>query len=276
MRSFCRFPPEGIRMKSRPLLLLAALACSDLATAQAPDAAAPTPGTCGKARPRLDAIQTAEGLVIAPDGTIYFTQPFDKGASGFLGRYRPPYTQPETRWLDLGGKALGLALDPKRGVLYAGSRDRKKLLAVFLAEKPMIWELADAEPAVNGLTLGEDRAVYYTDQKGGHVYRVTPDGTKSQVTTTPLEDPNGLAFGPDGRLYVLTYGKALVTKLTVAAGKETAREPFATIAGGKNADGIAFDAKGQLYVTAGGLFRISPDGKSVKPLGAAHGANAEF
>jgi len=263
-------------MKSRPLLLLAALACSDLATAQAPDAAAPTPGTCGKARPRLDAIQTAEGLVIAPDGTIYFTQPYGKGSSGFLGRYRPPYTAPETRWLDLGGKALGLALDPKRGVLYAGSRDRKKLLAVFLAEKPMIWELADAEPAVNGLTLGEDRAVYYTDQKGGHVYRVTPDGTKSQVTTTPLEDPNGLAFGPDGRLYVLTYGKALVTKLTVAAGKETAREPFATIAGGKNADGIAFDAKGQLYVTAGGLFRISPDGKSVKPLGAAHGANAEF
>jgi hypothetical protein len=35
-------------------------------------------------------------------------------------------------------------------VLYAGSRDRKKLLAVFLAEKPMVWELADVEPAING------------------------------------------------------------------------------------------------------------------------------
>jgi glucose/arabinose dehydrogenase len=126
------------------------------------------------------------------------------------------------------------------------------------------------------LTLGEDGAVYYTDQKGGHVYRVTADGTKSQVTATPIEDPNGIAFGPDGHLYVLTYAKALVTRLTVAGGKETGREPFAEITGGKNADGIAFDKQGQLYVTASGLFRISADGKTVKSLGAAFGANAEF
>jgi glucose/arabinose dehydrogenase len=231
---------------------------------------------CGKARPNLAAISTAEGLVIAPDGTIYFTQPYGTGASGFLGRYRPPYAAPETKWLDLGGKALGLALDPKHGVLYAGSRDRKKVLAVFLAEKPEVLELADAEPTINGLTLGPDGAVYYTDQKGGHVQRVTLDGGKSEVTTSTIEDPNGLAFGPDGNLYVLTYAKAKITRLKLAAGKEASREPFADITGGKNADGITFDAQGNLYVTAGGLFRVSADGKTVKALGAAYGANAEF
>src|SRR4051812_21367716 len=157
-------------------LLIALVLCSPLVAA-----AQPAEGErCGKARPNLTAIQTAEGLVIAPDGTIYFTQPFGRGASGFLGRYRPPYTEPETRWLDLGGKALGLTLDPRHGVLYAGSRERKKLLAIFLAEKPIIWELADVEPDINGVTLGEDGAVYYTDQKGGHVYRVTADGSKAQ------------------------------------------------------------------------------------------------
>jgi glucose/arabinose dehydrogenase len=260
-------------MKSR-LVGLALMLLPAVAAAQTPSAE-PAPGTCGHARPDLKGIETAEGLVIAPDGTIYFTQPYGKGASGFLGRYRPPYTKPETRWLDLGGKALGLTLDPKRGVLYAGSRDRKKLLAIFLASKPEVWELADVEPDINGLTLGEDGAVYYTDQKGGHVYRVTAGGTKTQVTSAPLEDPNGLAFGPDGHLYVLTYGKALVTKLALAAGKETGRAPFAAT-GGKNADGIAFDAKGRLYVTATGLYRISPDGKTVESLGAAYGANAEF
>jgi sugar lactone lactonase YvrE len=251
------------------VLLLAALV--------PPTAAAKVP-RCGSARPALDAIQTAEGLAIAADGTIYFTQPYGKGSSGYLGRYRPPYTAPETRWVDLGGKALGITLDPRRNVLYAGSRERKKLLEVTLSEPPSVRELADAEEKINGVTLGEDRAVYYTDQGGGHVYRVTAAGHKSTVTATPIADPNGLAFGPDRHLYVLTYAAARVTRLALASGKETGREDFAdlTARGGKNADGIAFDARGHLYVTAGALYRISPDGKTVELVGPAYGANAEF
>ena len=93
---------------------------------------------CGSARPKLDGIKTAEGLAIGPDGTIYFTQPFGTGSSNFLGRYKPPYTELETRWVDLGGKALGITIDPKRAVLYAGSRDRKKLLAVTLSTPPLV------------------------------------------------------------------------------------------------------------------------------------------
>src|SRR4051812_8707031 len=99
-----------------------------------PPAAKPADAKCAGARPALDGIKMAEGLVIAPDGTIYFTQPSGNGASRFLGRYRPPYKEVESSWVDLGGKALGLALDPKRSILYAGSRDRSKLLAVILAE----------------------------------------------------------------------------------------------------------------------------------------------
>jgi glucose/arabinose dehydrogenase len=235
------------------------------------------PGTCeGKERPALDAIKTAEGLVIAPDGTLYFTQPFGAGSSGFLGRYKPPYEAPELQWVDLGGKALGITIDPKRAVLYAGSRDRKKLLAVTLSERPLVMELADVEPTINGVTLGPDDAVYYTDQKGGHVYRVTAQGQKTQVTTSPLEDLNGLAFGPDGQLYVLTFAKAKITRLKIAGGKEKGRVAFAEITGARNADGITFDKNGRLYVTAGALFRVSADGKKVESLGAAYGANADF
>lgn len=234
------------------------------------------PGGCGDARPDLAGIPTAEGLVIAPDGTIYFTQPFGDRASPFLGRYRPPYTAPELRWVEVGPKALGLALDPQRGVLYVGSRERQKLLAVFLSEYPQVLELADAEPAINGVTLGKDGAVYYTDQKGGHVYRVTFEGAKTRVTAAPIEDPNGLAFGPDGKLYVLSYAAAKITRLTLKAGKEIARAPFVDIPGGKNADGIAFDKQRRMYVTATSLFRVDLPGKTVTPLGEAYGANAEF
>jgi glucose/arabinose dehydrogenase len=245
-------------------------------TAPGPAPATPKPADpkCAGVRPALEAIKTADGLVIGPDGTIYFTQP--AGATGFLGRYRPPYKELETNWIDLGGKAFGLALDPKRSILYAGSRDRGKLLAVILAESPAVLEVADVESTIHGLTLGNDGAIYYTDQAGGHVHRVTADGAKSQVTASPIEQPSGLAFGPDGALYVMTQGKARVTRLALANGKETARAPFADVTGGKDAGGIAFDAKGQLYVTAGALFRVSPDGKTVTRLRDAPGGNADF
>ena len=74
----------------------------------------------------------------------------------------------------------------------------------------------------------------------------------------------------------MTYAKAKVTKLRVASGKEIDRIAFADIPGGKNADGITFDAQGRMYVTAGDLFRISADGKQVDKLGTAYGANADF
>src|SRR3954467_6038738 len=115
-----------VPMTFRVVLITACLASAPLADAA--NALAP----CGSARPDLAAISTAEGLVIAPDGTIYFTQPFGKTASSFLGRYRPPYKEPELRWLDIGAKAPGVTLDPKHDVLYVGSRARKKLLAVTL------------------------------------------------------------------------------------------------------------------------------------------------
>ncbi|HEY0713854.1 MAG TPA: SMP-30/gluconolactonase/LRE family protein, partial [Polyangia bacterium] len=238
-------------------------------------AASRDPG-CGSSRPDLAAIPTAEGLVIAPDGTFYFTQPFGKGSSKFLGRLRPPYSAPELRWLEVGDEALGATLDPQSNVLYVGSRGRRKLLAITLSEPPKRKELADVEPGINGVTLYEDGSVFYTDQKGGHVYRVYPDGRKTQVTTSPLDDPNGLAFGPDNRLYVLSYGKAKVTRLRIFNGREVQRAAIADLPGGKKADGIAFDARGEMYVTAGDLFRVSRDGKKVERVGAAYGANADF
>jgi lysophospholipase L1-like esterase/streptogramin lyase len=253
-----------------PVIVLA------IASAGAPAVAADAVA-CGTARPSLEAIPTAEGLAIGPDGTIYFSQPFVGANTQFLGRYRPPYDRPpETRWVDLGGNALGIALDPQKGVLYAGSRSARKLFKVTLTDPPAVAPLADAEEGINGVTLGADGAVYYSDQTGGHLYRVTAAGAKSRITTSPITEPNGIAFGPDGRLYVVSWATTDVTRLDLAAGAETGRERFATLPQTK-ADGIAFDAKGRAYVTAASvLHEISPDGREVKALGATAGANVEF
>ena len=110
--------------------------------------------------------------MIAPDGTIYFSQPFAGENPRFLGRYRPPYDHgPETLWLDLGGDALGLALDPTRRVLYAECRTRKQVLAVSLGEPPSMRPLVEAEEGINGMTLGPGGTVYYSDQSEGHLHR---------------------------------------------------------------------------------------------------------
>jgi lysophospholipase L1-like esterase len=254
------------------LVLLAALAVADPSGARAAAGV-----SCGAARPSLEGISNAEGLVLAPDGTIYFSQPFVGPNTRYLGRYRPPYGEPpETQWVDMGGDALGIALDPARNVLYAGSRTLKKLLRVTLGEPPSVVALAEVEGGINGVTLGEDGAVYYSDQDGGHLYRVTPEGTKTRVTTQTITEPNGIAFGPDGRLYVVSWATTEVTRLSLAGGAEAGREHFATLPQVKG-DGIAFDARGRVYVTASStLYEISPDGKEVTPLGRTAGANIEF
>jgi lysophospholipase L1-like esterase len=233
--------------------------------------------TCGDLRPSLDGIATAEGLVIAPDGTIYFSQPFVGSNQQFLARYRPPYDPPpETRWVDMGGNALGIMLDPERNVLYAGSRTLKKLLKITLTEPPLVSALADVEGGVNGLTIAADGSVYYSDQDGGHLYRVTAEGAKSRVTARPIVEPNGIAFGPDGKLYVVSWKTTDVTRLTLSGNVETGRELFAILPQVKG-DGIAFDAQGRIYVTASStLYELSPDGQTVTPIGRTAGANIEF
>jgi streptogramin lyase len=266
-------------------------AASRVAPDRAPSkASAGNPG-CGKLRPSLAAISATQDLLIAPDGTLYFTQSDGSGRATTLGRYRPPYTRPELRWVDLGGDAAGLTFDPKRQLLYVGSRARKKLLTVTLGpsgappgtpggaslgNSSIVRELVDVEATIQGLTLGPDGAVYYTDRGSGHIHRVTKNGAKTRVTKVPVADPSGLAFGPEGDLYVLTADTAKITRLKITGGREKRRTPFTEILGGREARGIAFDAKGRLYVTAGALFEITGDGKSVRSLGSSNGGPNDF
>jgi streptogramin lyase len=218
---------------------------------------------------------STEGVVIAPDGTIYHSQSF---SGNFIGRIRPGMAH-ERNWVMVGAQVLGITYDPKRKVLYAGSRSRQKILKIEVDKTPpTVTELADAEGGVNGVTLGEDDAVYYNDQTGGHISRVSPDGMKTRVTNTPIPSgPNGIAFGPDGMLYVNQWSGPNVWRLKLdATGKEMTREMFGTY-GRNGGDGLAFDAMGRLYITAGGmLYKMGTDGKLIGAPMAANGANIDF
>jgi sugar lactone lactonase YvrE len=231
---------------------------------------------CGAMRPDVSNIAGTEGLVIGPDGTIYYSQP------NAVGRLRPGQAQ-EDGWATLPGNTdtvWGLALDVANRRLYAGSPTARAIYAVDLdAASPMgtVYLMNAGQP--NGLTIGLDGALWYTDFGGGNVYRVPAMGMRTRVTTSAIANANGLAFGPDGALYVVSYSAGTLLRLEVSGGMETGRRMVASALG--NPDGLAFDAMGRIYVTnngAGTLTRLDADGSNPMRLlgGIRAAASIEF
>ncbi|MFO0649584.1 MAG: hypothetical protein U0326_25345 [Polyangiales bacterium] len=250
----------------------AADAPSDART-DAPPADAPSV-RCGSGRPALSGTSGTEGLVIAADGTIYYSQ------ASAIGRITPEGTR-NGAWVRVTGATTmwGLALDAARNRLYAGSPVTRSIHMVDLsADPPTATVLLSGAGQPNGLTMGPDGYLYYSDFGGGHVWRVGPDGMRTQVTTTTISQANGVAFY-NGDLYVDSYARGTLYRLTVQDGMETARASVITGLG--NLDGLAFDATGAAYVTdqrAGRLVRIAPDGSTSEDLltGLSAPANIEF
>jgi sugar lactone lactonase YvrE len=114
------------------------------------------------------------------------------------------------------------------------------------------------------------------------VYRFRRDDRDITVTNT-LQDPNvfawflthnpdcqygadGIAFGPDGNLYVGNFGDGEVYRLTFRPdGSLDENRPFAKDAAQlQSTDGMCFDDSGNLYVadfSANAVAKITPDGK---------------
>jgi gluconolactonase len=130
----------------------------------------------------------------------------------------------------------------------------------------------------NDVTLGPDGAIYFTDPtldlvKGEKqeipfqgVYRLDPDGSL-RLLTKELEQPNGLAFSPDGRtLYVDDSRNGDIRAYDVGAegtlsrGRLFAREQDPEHSG--HPDGMRVDRRGNLYLTGPqGIWVWSSGGK---------------
>lgn len=129
----------------------------------------------------------------------------------------------------------------------------------------------------NDVTLGPDGAIYFTDPtldlvKGESqetpfqgVYRLDDKG-RVTLLTKELDQPNGLAFSPDGRyLYIDDTAKKNIRRYRFQHGVLSESMIFADedVPGGVP-DGMKLDTRGNLYVTGpGGVWVWSPGGKHI-------------
>jgi eukaryotic-like serine/threonine-protein kinase len=244
-------------------------------------AAAPAllPGqVCGVEAPDVSSIRNVRGLAIDGDGTLYFSQ--EDARQSWVGRLRPGGHPVEPRWLPLPAASgiSALAVDAGRRALYVASVGGARLQTIDLrASPPAVRDLLtgiDGEP--RGLAIDEAGNVYYSHHRDRLVFRVTPRGVATPVTTGELVDDDGqfsrpvaLAFGPQGDLFVGT-NTADLFRLQLQAGRETARSLFGNA--GARGGGLAFDLRGRLYLAEywpgrRSLFRIEADGSRFVAVG---------
>jgi sugar lactone lactonase YvrE len=205
---------------------------------------------CGAEKPDISQLTEMDGLAIGKDGTIYFTRVGLPEA--WVGRLRPRGGEPEPQWVRIPGSGMrlwGLALHGGGNRLYVASGANQAIYQVDLSvQPPEVGTLIDGLELPNDLAIDREGNVYYSERGDGKVYRVTAEGTRREVTPTPVgnqNSPTALTFGPDGALYAGTFNGPVV-RIELVGGVEQRRAPYGLFDG--RANGLIVDMAGRLYV----------------------------
>lgn len=199
------------------------------------------------------------------------------------------------------GRPNGLAIDADGYIWVAESKVPALLRVTLAGVVDVVATACDHEPFMfpNDLCLGPDGAIYLTDS-GVHIDRFAPgghirpdyanvdyDGRVYRVDTrtgairrldTGLKFANGIAFGPDGCLYVNETLTGMVYRYRIGDGPVIGREHFGNVIdpaaapGWRGPDGMAFGSDGNLYVAVFAqrdVTVLAPDGSVLRRLQTA-------
>jgi len=185
-----------------------------------------------------------ENIAASQDGTVYV------GSLGAGGVYRvEPHGKEARQWIKPGAfgtrSIFGLLVDEKTNTLWACSNDLTAGLGVTIGgsdgvsalkgfdlktgEGKVSIALAGKPGLCNDITIGPDGAAYATNTMAPQILRLAPGAGEFEVwfTDPSLQPPNsgagldGLAFGPDGNLYVDRYTPGDLYRVNVKGGKAT-------------------------------------------------------
>ncbi len=264
-------------MKTSPVLLVAFSAAQLAAQIFAPGA---------KLEKIFEGGHLTEGVAVAPDGTVFFsdiTFTTETGMqAGHIMRY-DPRTSKTTVYRSPSGMSNGLKFDAQgrmlaaEGADYGGRRITRTDLAT--GKSVILAGLFEGKPfnSPNDIALDQRGRIYFSDPRYlGHepieqpvmaVYRLDPDGKVHRIITDASK-PNGVAVSPDQKtLYVVTNDDGLLgfdqmPKGTPARkgrmelnaydlhqnGSATFRALLVNYAPEDGPDGLVCDAAGNLFV----------------------------
>jgi len=185
------------------------------------------------------------------------------------------------------GGANGLYFDKDGNLLACQGGDRR---LVSISPKGEITVLADKYEgkrfnSPNDLWIDPNGGVYFTDPRygsrdgmeieGEHVYYLTPDRKKVIRVVSDMVRPNGVIGTPNGRrLYVADHGANKTYSYRIGGdGTLSDKQLFAE----QGSDGLAIDARGNVYLTGKGIAVYSRQGEKVAEIPVPEGpANLTF
>ena len=183
-----------------------------------------------------------ESISSSKDGTLYVSSL----ASGGITRIEPHSSEAKV-WIEPGAfgthSTFGVLVDENAGLLWVCSNDLSaRGMAVGTPEGVSALFAFDLKTGVgrisvpfpskpstcNDITIGPDGAAYVTNTAAPQVLRLAKGAKELEVWfTEPSLQPekggglDGLAFGPDGNLYVNTVGPGELYRIDVKRGKAT-------------------------------------------------------
>jgi len=198
---------------------------------------------------------SANGLLIDPQGRLIACEGADSQRTGVLVKYKPQVTRTDLR------------------------SGRIEVLADNYQGKPFVGP--------NDVTIDGKGRLYFTDLPGGAVYRIDGPGQLTRILSTPdIQRPNGIQISPDDKqLYLIEAngaegGARMIRAYDLSAdGRVGNMRVHYNFYPGRSADGMSIDTQGNLYASAGmnqlrgtsetldtktGVYVISPQGKLLK------------
>lgn len=107
------------------------------------------------------------------------------------------------------------------------------------------WEtVGEGYNVVEGIATTDDGTVYLTDVPNSELLKISPSGEESRLDANTSR-ANGLAFGPDGKLYAACMAEPVILAWNLASG-ETSRIPLPS-----PANDVVITTGGHLYCTWG-------------------------
>ncbi len=200
----------------------------------------------------IDGLDHPECVTTGPDGTFYAG-----GVAGQIYRISPDGKKLE-QIATTGGFILGVAVSPCGKYVFACDLVKKAIWRLELSSRTLTLfaDKADGKPISipNHLAFDRQGNLYVTDsgafrKVNGRILKFDPDGNGTVWHEGPFNFANGIAIGPDNAIYVVCTWLSGVERIDVkpdgSAGKRSVYVKF------KQAlpDGLAFEAKGNLYVT---------------------------